>query len=206
MTDCLNGDVRDVLPDYLNDRLDAARQRTVESHLSDCASCREELSLLRGLRTTMRRAPDVDVARIAAAIAPYRAPVRRGPATSWRVAAAIAALAVGGTSIALLRSRTPMSRSTDVAVGVAPTRSGNSVPVAPPTAAPETRVAEPATGHRRLPASVSARELAIAGGSINDLSDRELSALVEGIESLDGVPSAEVETPAPVSISAQEGI
>jgi hypothetical protein len=53
--------------------------------------------------------------------------------------------------------------------------------------------------------AVRVRELAIAGGAIADLSDRELSALVEGIESLDGLPSAEVETPEPVWMSAQEG-
>ena len=33
MIDCPNGGVRDALPDYLNDRLDAARRRQVESHL-----------------------------------------------------------------------------------------------------------------------------------------------------------------------------
>ena len=206
MTECLNGDVRDALPDYLNDRLDAARRRAVESHLSECATCREELSLLRGLRATMRRAPDVDVARISAAVAPYQAPVRRGPATSWRVAAAIAALAVGGTSIALLRGRAPVSRGAGVAVATAPAPSSDSAPAVLPARAPESPAAEPAGRSRTLPASVSARELAIAGGSISDLSDGELTALVEGIESLDGVPSAEVETPAPVSMSAQEGI
>ena len=205
MTECLNGDVRDALPDYLNDRLDAARRRAVESHHSECATCREELSLLRGLRATMRRAPDVDVARISAAVAPYRAPVRRGPATSWRVAAAIAALVVGGTSIALLRGRAPVSRGADVTVAIAPAPSGAS-PVVPTAAAPGTRPAEPATPSRTLPARVSTRELAIAGGSISDLSDGELTALVESLESLDGVPSAEVEAPTPVSMSAQEGI
>lgn len=206
MTDCLNGDVRDALPDYLNDRLDAARRRAVDSHLSECATCREELSLLRGLRATMRRTPDVDVARVAAALAPYRAPARRSPATNWRVAAAIAALTVGGASIALLRGRAPVTRRADIAVVVAPAPITDSAPVAPPAAAPETRAAEPAAPSRALPVSTSARELAIAGGSIGDLSDRELSALVEGIESLDGVPSADVETPAPVSMSAKEGI
>jgi anti-sigma factor RsiW len=206
MTDCLNGDVRDALPDYLNDRLDAERRRAVEAHLSECAACREELSLLRGLRATMHRAPDVDVARISAAIAPYRVPARRGPATNWRVAAAIAALAVGGTSVALLRGRAPVSRSAAVAVTVAPAPNGDSSPVVPPAAAPQARAGERPTPGGTSVASTSARELAIAGGSIGDLSDGELSALVEGIESLDGVPSAEVETPAPVSMSAQEGL
>jgi anti-sigma factor RsiW len=108
MTDCSNGDLRDALPDYLHDRLDAARRRQVESHLAGCEACREELSLLRALRATMRRASPVDVEAIAAAIPPYRAPAQRSWAIGWRAAAAIVAIAVGGTSmIALLRGRGP---------------------------------------------------------------------------------------------------
>ena len=202
MTDCLDGDVRDALPDFLNDRLDAARRRAVESHLSECAACREELTLLRELRGTMHRAPEVDVARIAAALAPYRAPVGRNRAANWRVAAAIAALAVGGTSIALLRGRTPVTRRAAVAVAVAPAPITDSAPVA----APEARPAERAAPSRTVSAAAPARELAIGSGSIGDLSDRELSALVEGIESLDGVPSADVESAAPGPMSAGEGI
>ena len=84
MTDCPNGDVRDALPDYLNDRLDSGRRREVESHLAGCAACRAELSLLRTLRATVQRAPAVDVEAIAASIPRYRAPVRRTWATSGR--------------------------------------------------------------------------------------------------------------------------
>jgi hypothetical protein len=45
----------------------------------------------------------------------------------------------------------------------------------------------------------------MAGGTITDLNDRELSALVESLESLDAVPAAEVEGAEPVSIGAPEG-
>ena len=206
MTDCPNGAVRDALPDYLNDRLDPALRPEVESHLAGCATCREELSLLRALRATVHRAPAVDVETIAAGIPPYRAPVRRQWATNARIAAAIVALAVGGTSVALLRARSsaaPLEVTPPVAV--APVPSPDSTPLVPaPTSAT-------AAGERLAPAGSAAdgsgaRELAIAGGSIADLSDRELSTLVDGIESMDGVPSAEVEAPEPVSIPAREGI
>ena len=210
MTDCPNGEVRDALPDYLNDRLDAARRREVEAHLTGCATCREELSLLRALRATVRRAPAVDAEAIAASIPAYRAPVRRRWATSGRIAAAIVAIAVGGTSIVLLRDRPPagpVEPSRPIAeapVAVAPEPSPDSAPIV------ATPMAEAPVAGRAIPEPTSggaaaARELAIAGGSIADLSDRELSALVEGIESLDGLPSAEVEAPEPVSIPAQEG-
>jgi anti-sigma factor RsiW len=207
MTDCPNGDVRDALPDYLNDRLDSERRREVESHLAGCAACRAELSLLRTLRATVQHAPAVDVEAIAASIPRYRAPVRRTWATSGRVAAAIVAIAVGGTSIVLLRGRTPVTPvegSRPVAVAVAP--SPDSTTLVPAPASVEAPAAERVTPAPTVGFSAPVRELAIAGGSIADLSDRELSALVEGIESLDGVPSAEVETPEPVSMSAQEGI
>jgi anti-sigma factor RsiW len=205
MTDCPNGDVRDALPDYLNDRLDAARRREVESHLTGCATCREELSLLRALRATVRRAPAVDADAIAASIPAYRAPARRRWATSGRIAAAIVAIAVGGTSIVLLRDRPaagPVEPSRPIAV--APEPSPESTPLVATTSA-EVPVAERVTSQPTAGGATAARELAIAGGSIADLSDRELSALVEGIESLDGLPSAEVEAPEPVSIPAQEG-
>ena len=206
MIDCPNGAVRDALPDYLNDRLDPAHRRDVESHLAGCAPCREELSMLRALRATVHRAPGVDVEAIAASIPAYRAPARRNWATSGRIAAAIVAIAIGGTSITLLRTRTPAAPVEVMRpVAVAPTRSDPAPRAAAPPAI-ETPAAEHAAPARASGSTAAVRELALAGGSIADLSDRELSALVEGIESLDGVPSADVETPEPVSISAQEGI
>jgi len=206
MTDCGYGNVRDALPDYLNDRLDTAHRREVESHLAGCDACREELSLLRTLHVTMRRAPAVNVDAIAAAIPAYRAPVRRGWATPWRVAAAIVALAAGGTSIALLRSHASVQRE-DVSPYVTATRTREPGP-APQVVAPSTRAAEvPA---RPAPRSATiqpapTRELAIASGSIGDLSDAELAALVDDIESLEATPAAEVESAEPLSVGAQEG-
>lgn len=206
MTDCPNGDVRDALPDYLNERLDPARRREVESHLAECADCREELTLLRALRATARRTPSVDVEAIASSIAPYRAPVRRTWAMRGRLAAAIVTIAIGGTSVLLLRERTG-ARPVEVAppVAVAPTPSADSVPVVPTPATAGAPVVVRVAPAPTAAGATPVRELAIAGGSIADLSDRELSALVEGIESLDGVPSAEVETPEPVSMPAPEG-
>ena len=206
MIDCPNGDVRDALPDYLHDRLDTARRRRVEAHLAGCDACREELALLRALRVTMRRAPAVDSEAIAAAIPPYRAPARRGWAVGWRAAAAVVAIAVGGTSIALLRGRAPAVRQ-DVTPYVqavpTPRRESPTVAVTP---SPVPRAPAIASPSRQPVATVVSRELAMAGGSINDLSDGELSALVDGIESLDAVPSTEVEGDEPAPLGRQEDI
>jgi anti-sigma factor RsiW len=198
MTDCPNGEVRDALPDYLHGRLDTARHREVEAHLAGCDACREELALLRALRATLGRAPAVDASAIAATIPPYRVPARRGWATGWRVAAAVVAIAVGGTSIVLLRGREPIVRedgSPYVQTVPTPHRDSAAETVAPPSA--------PAIATPSPRPTVVNRELAMAGGAISDLSDRELSALVEGIESLEAVPSTEVDGEEPVSLGRQ---
>ena len=207
MIDCPNGDMRDALPDYLHDRLDPARRAEVESHLATCDACRAELSLLRDLRASMRRAPAVDTVAIAAAIAPHHVPARRTWATSWRAAAVVAAVVVGGTSIALLRARTPVTTA-DVAPYVraeSARRAPQSVAAAqPPSVAPAT--IRSTRGAEEHPRAAPSGELAMASGAIGELSDRELSTLVEGLESLDALPSTDVEGADPVAVGAQEGL
>ena len=207
MIDCPNGDVRDALPEYLNDRLDVARRREVEAHLAACDACRDELSLLRDLRVTMRRAPVVDATAIAAAIPAYRVPARRTWATNWRVAAAVVAIAAGGTSIALLRERTP-ERSSDLTpyVRTVPLPARDSAPAVASRPTDVTPAPERSAPRPGPVAIAPSRELAIASGSIGDLSDGELAALVEGIESLEAVPSAEVEGDQPTPLGRQEDI
>src|SRR5689334_6370511 len=117
MTDCPNGELRDLLPDYLHDRLDSSARGAVERHLAECTACRDELALLRELRGTLQRAPRIDVAAVAAAIPAYRPAPRKHVAGGWRVAAAIAAIAVGGASLTLLGHE---SNSRQVAVAPAP--------------------------------------------------------------------------------------
>ena len=163
MTDCPNGDIRDLLPDLLHGRLDAVARAEVESHLRGCEDCRDELELLRSMRSALRRAPAVNVERIAAEIPPYRAPVQQRPARSWggwRIAAAVMLLAAGGTSVVVARN-------------------GDRKPaIVAPAPAP------------------AARELALAGGSIGELDDSELSALIDDVGSLDAVTPADVDNAA----------
>jgi anti-sigma factor RsiW len=176
MSDCPNGDIRDLLPDLLHGRLGAAARAEVEAHLRACEDCRDELELLRSMRSALRRGPVVNVERIVAEIPAYRAPIRQRPALSrggWRIAAAITLLAVGGTSVVIARSgdRQP----TTVAVARAP----------------------------------ATRELALAGGSIAELDDSELSALIDEVGSLDAVTPADVDNAAaagPVAPSTPGGM
>ena len=207
MNDCPNADVRDLLPDLLHERLDAASRAMVEAHVAGCTDCAAELELLRQVRG-MRRTPRVDVASIVASVPAYRAPARRSW-VGWRVAAAITVIVAGASSVAVLQRRLPPSprvvtypipasaapslppaspvTTTEVASGgpkSAPTaRIDDSMPVTPPAPAEHVPIA-----------SGAVRELAMGGGALGDLDDHELTSLLRDIESLDAVPSVEVES------------
>jgi hypothetical protein len=186
MNDCPNGYVRDLLPDLLHDRLPPDERQHVQLHVDGCVDCRAELVLLGQLRITMHRVSAVNVAAIAGVLPEYRRaselPVRRSWG-GWRAAAAVTAILVGGTSVALVNGGFPGS-SSELAIRSAPASTG--MPGAlPSVAAPSTPAAAD------LPAS--GRELAMAGGSLGELSEGELSALLDDMESLDALTSTDVE-------------
>jgi len=208
MIDCPNGDVRDLLPDYLHDRLESSARMSVEQHLAGCAACRDELALLRDLRGTLQRAPRIDVAAVAAAIPAYRPAARKSWATGWRAAAAITAIAVGGASIALLNqarkheqiAQGPVTPPPNLAPYIGPAATSPTAPQ--PTAVPkpvptvahaDSSITHPGPATKSAPAP-RGEEVAMSGGTIADLSDGELSDLLGDIESLDAVPSTEVES------------
>jgi anti-sigma factor RsiW len=203
MIDCPNGDVRDLLPDYLHDRLESSARALVERHLADCAACRDELALLRDLRGTLRRAPRIDVAAVAAAIPAYQPPARKSRAGSWRIAAAIVAIAVGGTSIALVQRMTNPAQvaqrpaaapAREVPAVVAPTTASG---IASRSSTPPESQRAPVLAHAAPPKAdpvPRGEELAVAGGTISDLSDSELSDLIGDLDSLDALPSTDVES------------
>lgn len=205
MNDCPNADVRDLLPDLINDRLDEATRRMVEAHLAHCADCRDELAVLRDVRATMRHTPAVDVAGIVAALPAYRAPARRSW-VGWRIAAAITVVAAGASSLVVVRggARAPtvdsvamtITKGSESPVAVStPARSESSAVVPSVTpAAPHSPAPAPAAGGQATTAAPRERELAMAGGALTDLSDRELATLLKDIESMDALPSVDVES------------
>jgi len=84
MNDCQNAEMRDQLPDLLNERLDGSARAVVMAHVAACADCRDELELLRVARGTLLKAtPRVDLTS-AASIRRLDTPLgngARGP--SW---------------------------------------------------------------------------------------------------------------------------
>ena len=212
MNDCPNADVRDRLPDLLHNRLDGAARASVEAHVAACADCAAELALLSDVRKSWDT-PKVDVAAIVAALPSYRAPARPSWG-GWRAAAAIAVIVAGASSVALLQRSGPadiagVERSTTATVlpqfpqvastDVSPTSA--SVPAVQAHAGIDSVSGASARSDSVRSGGVAVappRELAMGGGTLGDLDNRELASLLKDIESLDAVPSVDVES-TPVS-------
>lgn len=190
MTDCPNGDVRDLLPDLLHDRLAPDVRGEVEAHVRGCEDCQQELALLSAMRSALRRAPAANVPAIAAAIPAYAPPARRSWG-GWRAAAAIMIIAAGGTSVAVLQRGDAIGRDS-VAV-LAPTVAGREPTASPPGV--DTSV-QPEPG---------ARELALGSSAASDLDDSELSALLQDLQSVEVLPSTDVESATVLSVGASTG-
>ena len=165
MSDCLNVEIRELLPDYLSGTLPASRRTEVESHVATCSDCADELALLRLVREAYAAStPAVNVSAIVAAL-PRKAsrPVMR----SWRrsqafqIAAAISFIAVGGISLAVARSFFD----------------GNST-VGPIDSA----------------VGVEAPVISFAGG-LSDLGDEDVEALLTALESIEALPVTETTDP-----------
>lgn len=189
MTDCSNGEMRDLLPRLLNDTVEVLERASVEGHLAACAECRAELALLGALRESLRPVTGVDVSAIIGALPDLRTS-RRERWRGWRAAAAIAAITLGATSVVVATRNDRAERSAEMAI--APQRDTLDVQR---TLATErgSRVAAGRAGvETRRAATAAPRELALEHG-FGDLTDGELSALLNEIESLDALPVVDVE-------------
>jgi len=198
MTDCPNAEMRDRLPDLLHERLDASARAVVITHVDGCDDCRAELMLLREASVALTsdvRAVDITsitrvvIGRTAGAQEPTRRRRARSPWMDWRLAASIAVLAVGGASFAVVRARQqPVAAAVPAAVSQA-------VP-APVSEQVASDTQRPAVHATPTSAAAANAELSAAGG-VGDLSDSDLRALLDDLQSIDAMPSAE---PEPVTV------
>lgn len=210
MNDCPNADMRDLLPDLVHGNLDASAQRMAEAHLATCAECRAELELLQQVRATLHATPVVDLGAITAALPAYRAPARRSW-VGWRVAAVITIVASGASSLLVAR-RAP--RVPDSATVLVADKSPVALPAAAlPPAAPESAavntgvtrssvVPQPVAG---IDVPAGERELAMTGGTLSDLSDQELATLLREIDTMDALPSVDVESASAAPLAPRRG-
>src|SRR5512132_429831 len=109
MSDCTNVEIRELLPEYLHNRLSTSDRARVDAHLADCEDCPVELNTLLMVRRSLESAPVVDVAAIVRALPkPQRRSrfTRRSVPTTriWQIAAAISFISLGGISLAVSRS------------------------------------------------------------------------------------------------------
>lgn len=219
MTECINAEVRDALPDLLHGRLGDLDRTTMKAHVESCADCRAELALMERVRAYAPLAPSIDVSRIVsmlpapvlsaeqqvAHVAPGRQPA--GMSMIWKLAAALA-LIVAGT-LTFSKSREPVSSGSTVAkiATVVPATSAVSevpAPAVTPESQPkEVAIANPVAGaaSRRV---VSTSGLSLTGG-VQDLTDTQLEALLEEVDNVEGLPTAEPEAIS-VSVDGDEGL
>ncbi len=108
MSDCMNAEMRDLLPDLAAERLSGAERTRVASHVASCPACAGELELLSAARRVMSHGvPAIDVARVVAALPKPPAAAEAKPAlvsSSAPVRAGISA-AGGGQRDERLRVR-----------------------------------------------------------------------------------------------------
>ena len=180
MTDCPNGLMRDLLPEYALGVLaeeDAAR---VAAHVAECDACRAELALLARARASFAlAAPRVDVAAIVSAL-PSPSPSRARGATApswvrrhaWQYAmAAGLLLAVGGGIVwrgAPHATRAPLADTT----------------LARGATAPESTA----------PAAAAVDDGITFGGGLSDLSLDDLQKLMGQMDSVRTLPSRDPES------------
>lgn len=179
MNDCVNGEIRDVLPELVSGSLPAGEAARVQEHVRACADCAAEVELLRTMRAAMRLAPTMDTTRIAAAVqasTAQRLAARRAPARVARIASLslIVILAV----VALWPSRD--TATVEPASQTAAAAAGDARPVV------QAPVAEPRTA--RAPTQLA------LGGDMSGLEEDQLLALLEEVSALEALPGEEPAT------------
>ena len=200
MTECADGLMRDQLPEYVHGTLPADAAARVDRHLDVCASCREEVVLLKSVRAVAaRRTPVVDVASSVAALPapPSPVPVRvlkaraRWTTTrSWQYAAAAAVVLVVGTTTMWRAAPGPelvrVADSSSVRPGAAPV------------------AGEPASAGSVIAGTNAGPEGMSFGGGLSDLSVTDLQALLVQMDSVKTLPSRDPASMTPV-IEVKDG-
>jgi hypothetical protein len=193
MNNCTDKQINEMLPDLLHGALGAEAMERAEAHLATCEECREELNVLRAVKSAAVFAPTIDVDQVVRRIPPYTpiVPAVELPArprlVSWLVAASLAIAVVGVGSVLVARQgATNNPASVAATVPSAKTRT-QLTPVASKTPdgdAPSGTVATTRQPH--------AHALALAA-DVDGLSDGNLVQLMNDMNRFDALPATEAE-------------
>ncbi|MDP9200392.1 MAG: zf-HC2 domain-containing protein [Gemmatimonadota bacterium] len=190
MNKCTESDIQEMLPDLLHRTLAADESGRVEAHLATCEECREDLEVLRAVKSAAVFAPTIDVDRVVRQIPPYRTivPAKHPASTrvvSWLVAASLAVVVIGGGSLIVMRQNV-----TKAPAAVATTQPAVRIPTQPIPV--NSGTSEPVTSPETVVTSVQPHTHALAlAANVDDLSDGNLVQLMNEMNRFDALPASE---------------
>jgi len=195
MNKCTDSNFQEMLPDLLHGTLPTDARERVEAHLATCDECREDVEVLRTVKTAAVFAPQIDVDRVVRQIPPYRpiVPATERPAStrivSWLVAASLAVVVIGGGSLVLMRQNGPNG---EPAIGSYAQTPPRPAPTESITSAPGASRPGPTAGTAVAitPAPTHAHALTLAA-NVDDLSDGNLVQLMDDMSRFDALPASE---------------
>jgi len=185
MRDCPDGEMRDLLPLFARAALAPMDRVRVEAHVAACADCAAEVALLRSVALAYDVAP-VDVTAMAAKMPRHRGAGRSTAHVAfyrqplWRVAASLTLVIASAAMVTLVKRGAGIEHGMSAS---APTVDTAGTPV------PESTIAM--VDATNLPATDGPR--ATFGGSLSDLTDSQLEALLASLDALDGNVPADPE-------------
>lgn len=179
MRDCPDSEMRDLLPLYARAGLGPTERARVDAHVTRCSECASELALLRSVALAYDVAP-IDVEAIVAALPRAGGSVRAKPYVPfhrqplWRIAASITLVIASVAMVELVRrGGGPDGMVAGSSAGV---DSSIGQPVESTLATSNTGSAGASDGPRAT----------FGGGTLAELTDTQLEALLASIEALDG--------------------
>jgi hypothetical protein len=193
MNNCMDTEIQEMLPDLLHRTLAADTRARVEAHVASCEQCREELEVLRTVKSAAVFAPVINVDQVVRRIPPYQkiVPAVERPATtrvvSWLVAATMAIALIGGGSLVLARRDVPDTRT--AAVIPDPPVSNPSQPALEPTGVPGSRSQPGPT----VPAAAPHTHALALAADVGGLSDGNLEQLMTEMAQFDALPATEAD-------------
>jgi anti-sigma factor RsiW len=183
MSDCVNVEMRELLPELLHDALGVSDRQRLEAHVAACAECATELEILRTARRVLAdgATPRIDTARIVRRLPapPARRAVRPRSRIALRIAAAVTFISLGGISLVVAR-------------GVHRVDGGlvDSGAIEAPPVVPAQGIDTPAAVAR----ASGTRVVLTVGGDVGDLASEDLRALMSALETLEATPVADPES------------